>query len=45
MLMTENVRLNDEVQRLILDSSKFMKGKNNLDKLLGKQKFVNDKTG
>lgn len=36
VLMKENVRLKNEVQRLTLDLSRLTKGKEILDKLLGK---------
>lgn len=43
--MKETIRLMDEVKKLILDLSKFKKGRENLDKLLGNQRLLNDKMG
>lgn len=38
-LIKKNEKLKDEGRKLIEDLSKFTKGKENLDKLLGKQKY------
>lgn len=42
--MKENFKFKDEVQKLSSDLSKYTKGKQNEDKLLGNLRSSNDKT-